>query len=58
MAIKRNYKSLKKEELKIKKEDFDFALKEVSESSGKEIFVDKVEKEVDKKNLKKVKPKK
>ncbi|MFW6310708.1 MAG: ATP-binding protein, partial [Nanoarchaeota archaeon] len=42
-AIKRTYKSSKKEELKIKKQDFDSALKLISESIGKEIPKDKKE---------------
>ncbi len=43
-AIKRVYQSTKKQELTIKKEDFDLALNEVSKNSEKEISVKKTEK--------------
>jgi transitional endoplasmic reticulum ATPase len=51
LAIKRVYKTDKKQELTIKKEDFNSALKEVSLNSGKEISEEKKEKVSEKKKL-------
>jgi transitional endoplasmic reticulum ATPase len=53
IAIKRVYKSEKKQEFKITKQDFDQALKEVSEQIEKEIFNEtKLKKEQNKKSKK------
>jgi len=57
IAIKRVYKSNKKEEFKITKKDFEEALKEVSEQIGKAIthtHRDTIKKEIPKKENKKI----
>ncbi len=51
-AIKRVYSSKKEQNLTIRKEDFDFALKEVSKSIGKQIIKNGLDKKVISKNKK------